>query len=110
VLALTRSDAGAKSLIAAGAEVYRGDLNDLENLRKGPVMSDGVIRLAFIENFSKWPEVCEVDRRAIKARPTAGYIRGLPRPPKGQRFTVDNAAHQAGRASEADIGGGSKRC
>ena len=66
VLGLARSEEGAAVLAAAGAEVLRGSLSDAEVLRKGAVSSEAVIHLAFIHDFSKFVENCDVDRRAIE--------------------------------------------
>jgi len=66
VLGMARSDEGAKSLAAVGADVHRGSLDDLDSLRKGASAADAVIHLAFIHDFSKFVENCKIDKRAIE--------------------------------------------
>jgi nucleoside-diphosphate-sugar epimerase len=78
VTGMTRSDAGAQALGAAGAEVHRGTLEDTDSLRSGAAKADAVIHLAFDHDFSHFVENCEKDKRAIAALGSA--LAGSDRP------------------------------
>lgn len=68
VRGLTRSDVGAEQLHAAGAEVHRGTLEDLDSLRAGARGMDAVVNLAFShDDMSKFAENGRNERKAIEA-------------------------------------------
>jgi nucleoside-diphosphate-sugar epimerase len=67
VTGLARSDEGAAALTAKGAQVRRGDLDDLDGLRAASAASDGVIHLAFKHDFDDFLGSANADLRAVEA-------------------------------------------
>jgi uncharacterized protein YbjT (DUF2867 family) len=78
VLGLTRSDAGAKSLTSAGAQVHRGSLEDLNSLRDGASQSDAVIHCAYDTDLSNPVETSRKEAQAIEA--LGAELQGSDRP------------------------------
>lgn len=60
---LARSDASAGKLSAVGAQVLRGDLDDLDAIREGAVAADAVIHLANKHDFAN-PAISNQAERA----------------------------------------------
>jgi nucleoside-diphosphate-sugar epimerase len=68
VRGLTRSDAGVEQLKVVGAEVHRGDLQDLDSLRSGATGMDAVVNLAFNHgDMSKFAQNAKDEIHAIEA-------------------------------------------
>jgi len=116
VLGLCRSEDKAPALAAAGAEVYRGSIEDADLLTRGAAQSDGVIHLAFNHDFSRFVANCEDDRRVIKAlgKGLAGSSRPLivtsgtaiantapGEPAREDNPTVSSAVHPRAATEEA---------
>ena len=121
VLGLARSDASAASLMAAGADVQRGDLDDLESLKRGAEAADGVIHAAFKHDFFRAasPEdfaagyiaAADADRRAVEA--LGAVLAGSDRPlvvtsgtagvAPGRLATEDDAAQPVGRGATEEV-------
>jgi nucleoside-diphosphate-sugar epimerase len=78
VLGLARSDASAHAVSATGAAVLRGELNDSESLRAGALQSDGVIHLAFGNDFGNFEKCVAEEAAAVEAFGTALAGSGKP--------------------------------
>jgi nucleoside-diphosphate-sugar epimerase len=109
VLGLARSDSSAHTVEAAGAQVHRGDLENLASLRAGAESADGVVHLAFNHDFTDYAGAADTDRRAIATlgEVLAGSDRpfvvtsGLAGFALGRTMTEDDAADpDSPRASE----------
>jgi nucleoside-diphosphate-sugar epimerase len=93
VLGLARSDASAAALAAAGAEVQRGALDDLDSLRAGAAAADGVIHLAYRHDvaFSNFDAALTTDLHAVETMGAA--LEGSDKP-----FVI--TGHRNGEAPE----------
>lgn len=108
VVGLARSDASAAALAAAGAEVWRGDLDDTAGLARAAAASDGVIHLAYRHDlaFNGTPggfaQAAQADLVAIKAM--GGALAGSGKPFVITSGTALLALHGLGKkVTEADF-------
>ena len=112
VTGLARSDASAAKLEAAGAGVLRGSLEDLDTLRAGAGGADGVIHLAFGQDFTQMEAAVQADARAIETLEAAlegsgkalVVASGTPVAPGGvatERDDLPSFGPLAGRAANA---------
>jgi nucleoside-diphosphate-sugar epimerase len=94
VTGLARSDSSAARVTVAGAEVFRGSLEDTDGLRAAAAEADGVIHTGYVHDFSPAGDpaaAAALDGRVIAAfgEALAGtgkplvVASGLPHPPAG---------------------------
>ena len=101
VIGLARSEASAAAIEAAGADVLRGTLTDLDSLRSGAQAADGVIHLAYVHDFAAIDSAGEVDFQAVQTLLSA--LEGTGKPFVGTSGTLIVAG--LGRVgTEADTG------
>jgi nucleoside-diphosphate-sugar epimerase len=109
VTGLARSEQSAAALTAKGAEVHRGDLDDLDGLRTAAAASDGVIHLAYRHDFDNdFVGAADTDLRAIQAM--GEVLAGSNRPLVNTSGTLLLAGIAQGRtATENDVAEGGPR-
>jgi nucleoside-diphosphate-sugar epimerase len=71
VTGLARSDASAEALAAKGAAVLRGDLDDLDALRRGASDAEGVLHLANKHDWADAAGTAATERTAVETLATA---------------------------------------
>ncbi|MQY09967.1 hypothetical protein SRB5_00710 [Streptomyces sp. RB5] len=105
VVGLARSDTSAAALTAAGAEVHRGDLDELDGLTAAAAAADGVIHLAFKHDAmfaGDFDGAVAADLRAVDALGNA--LAGTGKPLVGTSGTALYAfAGLKGSLTEADV-------
>jgi nucleoside-diphosphate-sugar epimerase len=78
VVGLARSDAAAAAIVAAGAEAYRGSLDDPSGLRDGVESCDGVVHLGYNHDFTDMEGAARTDRAVIEV--IGSVLRNTDRP------------------------------
>jgi nucleoside-diphosphate-sugar epimerase len=78
VVGLARSDASAEAVAAAGGTPLRGDLADLDSLRAGAAQTDGVINLAFSNDWRNLEQGIDEETRAVQTLAAALTGNGKP--------------------------------
>jgi nucleoside-diphosphate-sugar epimerase len=110
VTGLARSDKSAGAIIAAGAQVLKGSLDDLYILKQGALQSDGIIHTAFVHDFNQFAKAAETDKVAIETMGKAlggtdksiVVVGGILGTPQTNGFVTEaDAAPAFPRASEA---------
>jgi nucleoside-diphosphate-sugar epimerase len=112
VVGLARSDSSAEALTAAGAEVRRGDLDDLDGLREAAGAADGVIHLAFKHDLmgaGDFAGAVAADLAAIKAIAGALEETGKPLVTTSGTLMLTFAGITGRPGTEADFGAGGPR-
>lgn len=103
VVGLARSDAAAARLTSWGAEVVRGDLDDLEGLHAAARAADGVVHLAFRHDAMQAGDLAgaaETDLAALRA--IADALAGTDNPLVGTSGTAMLALASLGRTGSED--------
>jgi len=123
VRGFARTEQAEEQLKAAGAQVHRGDLTDLDSLRQGATGMDVVVNLAFSHDFSRFAQNAQDEIRAIEALGSAlepgkllvvtsgtalvsggpGYVRKESDPPASEDAIPRQPEHAARAVAEKGV-------